>query len=59
MPDDDDESFLQEFDTEEEKTSENLSLIKNASNDSDMIKLELPPNKQLQEEMKQPQDEIS
>ena len=59
MPDDDDESFLQEFDTEEEKTSENLSLIKNASNDSDMIKLELPPNQQFQEEMKQPQDEIS
>ena len=59
MPDDDDESFLQEFDTEEEKTSENLSLIKNASNDSDMIKLELPSNQQFQEEMKQPQDEIS
>ena len=52
MPDDDDESFLQEFDTEEEKTSENLSLIKNASNDSDMIKLELPSNQQFQEEMK-------
>lgn len=59
MPDDDDASFLQEFDTEEEKTSENLSLIKNVSNDSDMIELELPANKHFQEEMKQPQDEIS
>ena len=59
MPDDDDESFLQEFDIEEEEKSENLSLIKNVSNDSDMIKMKLPPKNQLQEEMKQPQDEIS